>query len=880
MFKYATLALLLLSVFCFAQNTLKGNIKDENNHAADNVSLILYPKMGDNILAYTSSNSMGNFSLSYFGVLDSLRLEISSLAYSKKVIFLDAKNIPFLNVELKTSVNSLPEVVFKDKRPISKRGDTVNYDPKYFADKTDRVVIDVIKNLPGIKVTDAGQILYNNKAINKFYVDGKDLLEDRYSIASNNLPLNAVEQIQVLENHQPIKLLDSIQPSDRAAINIKLNNNAKLKLLGNGTAGFGLSPLLRNNNLALLKFNKSVQYINTAKNNNIGINLANELTEQNINKDVFESGGIKRDLLNLVQTSPPPLAQSRYWFNDNTLVGCNFLIGTGNQTTLKFNLAYVNDNLKNYDSSITSVFLPNDTLVINESHSGDAVYHKFISGLVFEKNTKKLYLRNASKFERLWSTAEDFISSNNLNQSLKNPFANFTNVFNGFVKVSSNILQFRSFTSYSNLPQQLNVEPGQYNVFLNNGLPYDGLQQTNQLQTFYNNNQVGYSKKNGVFVFSDRVGVKTKLQKLNNALSLQNTNLLIPANGNFEAEIFRKEIDFYNEFSVATNYKKVNFNLGLNLESNFLENKGQGFQERQNLLFFNPGLNIIYKISSFWETTLSLLASNDAKYNANPSFILQDYRTLLNNDVPLNKTKSQSVNYLLNYRNIIYAIFGSLNVNYSHNQSNVLLQTNFNGISVTQTAISQNNPSTNFSIKGNINKYYLALKTGIDINLNYNANNIQQVQQGLLTNFETKTIDFSTRINTKVSPVFSLVYSLNFTRFYSFSKQSNVITDFTPINYLLQKLDFNLFLPKEYSLKINLEHYYNNANQLSPAKFFYADLNLQKRIVKPKLDIAIAVTNILNAKSYINYSYNNNFLINTNYALRGRIFMAKVGFQF
>jgi hypothetical protein len=33
-----------------------------------------------------------------------------------------------------------------------------------------------------------------------------------------------VSQVQILENHQPIKTLDSLQFSDRTALNIKLKN--------------------------------------------------------------------------------------------------------------------------------------------------------------------------------------------------------------------------------------------------------------------------------------------------------------------------------------------------------------------------------------------------------------------------------------------------------------------------------------------------------------------------------------------------------------------------------------------------------------------------------------------------------------------------------
>ena len=61
--------------------------------------------------------------------------------------------------------------------------------------------------LPGIEVALTVSIKYNGKPINKYYIEGLDLLEDRYGIANNNIPAETVDKVQVLENHQPIRVL-------------------------------------------------------------------------------------------------------------------------------------------------------------------------------------------------------------------------------------------------------------------------------------------------------------------------------------------------------------------------------------------------------------------------------------------------------------------------------------------------------------------------------------------------------------------------------------------------------------------------------------------------------------------------------------------------
>ena len=58
------------------------------------------------------------------------------------------------------------------------------------------ILSDVV--MPGIEVSDKGEIKYNGKAINKFYIEGHDMLGGRYSIATNNIhqkDVGSVEEI-------------------------------------------------------------------------------------------------------------------------------------------------------------------------------------------------------------------------------------------------------------------------------------------------------------------------------------------------------------------------------------------------------------------------------------------------------------------------------------------------------------------------------------------------------------------------------------------------------------------------------------------------------------------------------------------------------------
>ena len=91
-------------------------------------------------------------------------------------------------------------------------GDTLRYRVKAFAGKRDRYLEDVIKKLPGVEVKENGRIEYQGTPINKFYIEGQDPLGSNYTQASRNIPINAVDQVEVIEHNQHKRVLQGLVP--------------------------------------------------------------------------------------------------------------------------------------------------------------------------------------------------------------------------------------------------------------------------------------------------------------------------------------------------------------------------------------------------------------------------------------------------------------------------------------------------------------------------------------------------------------------------------------------------------------------------------------------------------------------------------------------
>ena len=152
-----------------------------------------------------------------------------------------------------------------------------------FAQAQDRSIGDVLKRMPGIDVSNSGKIQYQGEDINKFYIEGSDLLGGKYGIATNGINHDDVGAVEVMENHQPMQVLSGISFSDKAAINLKLKNKAKATWTFHGDAGGGYSwqpeGAVWDGELFAMAVMPGFQNITTFKTNNIGEDLSASATD-------------------------------------------------------------------------------------------------------------------------------------------------------------------------------------------------------------------------------------------------------------------------------------------------------------------------------------------------------------------------------------------------------------------------------------------------------------------------------------------------------------------------------------------------------------------------------------------------------------------------
>ena len=365
------------------------------------------------ILAYGISDSDGNFKIGVKSDTETLFLKVSFIGFGtfKKTV---QNKEQMLAVKLSPSSESLKEVIVKSEI-LQQRGDTLRFSVSAFKDKNDRVIADVLKKLPGIDIRPNGQIYYNNEPIQKYYIEGLDLLEGRYNLANNNLSVNVVSKVEILENHQPVKVLDSLEFSERASINIKLKKNVTVS--GTATVGIGSAPLLWQTKVTPMLFTKKRQAIVTYQSNNTGNDVSGEIRNFSINFLANDFNIDKEDWLSIKNVSQPPFSSERWLDNNVHLGSANILQRLKNDLDLKLNISYLNDYQQQNGSTQTRYFTPLDTIDVIENTNNDIFVSKLEGQLTLENNGDKNYLKNRLEFNGFWNDDRGLIDRPTANRT-------------------------------------------------------------------------------------------------------------------------------------------------------------------------------------------------------------------------------------------------------------------------------------------------------------------------------------------------------------------------------------------------------------------------------------------------------------------------------
>lgn len=144
-----------------------------------------------------------------------------------------SKTIKF---NLKQAKITLKQAVINAKRPITIKGDTVEYDADSFRTAADENLEDVLKKLPGLQVEN-GKVYYEGKEIKTIKVGNREVLGGNTKLLTKNLPADAIEKVQLNKKFKANPFSNSLSDDEEAMLNIELKEDKKSLIFGTLTEG-------------------------------------------------------------------------------------------------------------------------------------------------------------------------------------------------------------------------------------------------------------------------------------------------------------------------------------------------------------------------------------------------------------------------------------------------------------------------------------------------------------------------------------------------------------------------------------------------------------------------------------------------------------------
>lgn len=861
------IALLLLTLTVSAgQAIISGRVTNKSDGLPLAGVLVTVRPAGENrIVKFAQTSAEGRYEISFSALPENHVIHFSMMGFAPQTIAL-TNDREHYNAELSEQATELKEVIV-NAPGIHQKGDTITYVVSSFADTQDKTLSDVLKKMPGIEVEKSGAIKYNGVSINKFYIEGRDMLEGRYSLATENMHQKDVGSVEVMENHQPIKALEDISFSNNPAINIRLKEDAKARWVGTVNAGTGFEPLLWNAELFAMRFTPKAQTLNTYKTNNTGVDIVREIRQFSVD-DLLSQFSKNYSLSNYINVRPNYLTDidaHRARFNKSHLFSTNNLWAIADNIDLTSQVSYTNNRLNSDNFSKTTYFLIDSTIVTDIGQSSLSKQNRLSADITITNNKPSYYLKNKLNTDIYWDDVTmDITGSFPNRQEGSVPERRVSNDLEILSRSGTRTFTINSFNLYQVKPQHLVITRDD-----------ETQQQQVHSSAFYTNtntslgfyiNPVSISMKMGIIgvirdMESELTGVSDTLGRLSNDISMQYLNLYLSPQAEFKKDGFEARFD------MPVSFTPYRYN-----------NKLSDTKETVSKFLVSPRLSMRYFITTRLSASLSgsLTQSPVDEQQFYDGLILTNYRNLSLGYIDYSTATQKSVSAGISYRNAIKTLFGNVSAVRSWNKSVRASNRSFINEFILNSYVPRSSQSGMWMLNGSVSKGLDFIRGMITVRSSYMGYEGSIYQNEYETPYSSDMWSISPKVNSTLTSWFNASYELSFSKnrisvsgseITSSSEQiwQTVLCNFTPVSNL--------------SIKLIGEHYYNNMSDGVNKSIFLSDAEFTYSFTGG-WEVNLAVNNIFNRDAYSYTIYNGLTSIDREYRIRPINVLASLFFRF
>lgn len=836
---------LLSNVVLFAQ-TFTGKVKGKDGEPLVGASVVALTEVNSTI-AYCMTSEKGTYRLVVPEEKHPSSVVVSYMGYQKKTIpFSELKD--GMTITLTQGSFALKEVKVKAQR-IQSKGDTLTYSVAGFKQGQDRSIADVISKMPGLEVKTDGTVEYQGKAINKFYIEGLDMMGSGYGVANNNISADKVQSVQILENHQAVKSLRGVSFSDQAALNLVLKDDAKAVWTGTADVGLGYGDdLLYDCRLMGMRFNKKFQTLMMYKNNNIGGRLDNEVLDLAAllkGRTSTESG-----MLSMMSVGTPDLAEDRYTFNHSHLIAGNWLWKTGKDSELRLqgNGFIDKTDMQSYRSStyLTLADLP----VIIEEQDVTNTRSQWKGEVNYQYNGTKTYIKNNVRgymdFNK--SVGSMLYNDQRTDMMVKPHKRSLTEDFQlSHTTTNGNVFKVNSYWAYNYLPGQL--------------LTIGGMTERLNLGFFTTQNDATFKYKIGKHYLNNVVGIDYDHQ-----------NIGVQMDDEVEQSSAYQLLSAYWSPSMSLLFGKHR----LDVESKLSYNHQSYRQSKSNHLWVDPSLSWNWKTSVISEFSANVSYRNTpvkgmSIYNTP---IFTNYRNTRTNRGETDVQHTLLVTAGYKYSNPVAGVFFNIRPMFNRTSGNILYQSNLKDNIYTLTATDKEYDLQTLGLSGRVSKTFGWAKTLVALSASH-----QVTDYSLLV---SDVVDDARMNNTNIG----FDYSLRPLRQLSIEGNSNV-TLYKQQNLTQPELsagnttdwqhslDLHIFPTAKWMLSVKNELFHTNEEGVDVNYFLDLALSYKAK----RWELSLMANNIIGTSQFERRILGNTVESYSVTRLRPREFMVKYSFD-
>ena len=895
--------LLQLAITSFAQNvTIQGILADSLQSPLMSATVVLLNPQDSTMEYFAITTSTGNFKIKNIKRGEYI-FQASYIGYESifnPIDLSDAKELLQMGtLVLKREQKLLGEVTVNAERiPILIKKDTVEYNAGSFKVKPNAPVEELLRRLPGVEVDKNGTIKAHGKEVNSIMVDGKEFFGNDPKIASQNLPADAIDKVQVYDKKSEMAEFTGVDDGVKdKTINLKLKDGKKKGYFGNVSAGYGSDDRFESK-VNVNRFNKKSQLSLIGRMNNInenGFSFSDYLNFSGGLENMMENGGEDGQLTFGGNTGIPfDAGQPNYGFTNTGSGGANFNFDISKKT--EFSGSYFFNRIKKREeaASLRQNFFEENTFPseVTEDKTTKNNHHRI--------NTK---IRSKIDFNQILTLRTNFTLSDGLFQNIaKNNIFNTQQLLENTSR-NNNDYDNRNWTVNTRLSYLLKFKKKGRSFAANLDGGAQDNERTNNLESI---NSFLINQPN--LTFSDSIH-QVQNQNQNQLAYSLNAAYTEPisrksylqfrySRGNYTNDLTREVFDIQNEVkqrndSLSNSYdrkyfydrggltykingKKYIFSAGAQIQHSKLDGQIGGVETPivKNFWAVLPAMNFYYDFAN--SHTLRL------NYRTNvqePS--LEQLQPIVNNVNPLNLylgnpdlrpeyNHQLGVQYMLFDQFNFRSLFASLNTRYTTDKITNARSIDALFIQTTQPINVKKDWATNGSISYDTPLKFMRSKMGIRLSGTYNQgilflNSIENKSNRLNT-----SIDFT--IENRKKDIVDILVGVNWS--YNQSKYSVSKTFDQKFNTITYFSDWTLTLMKDWTIGTSFDYtIYQGADFANQQQVPMWNASISRPVFKHRGTIEVAARDLLNQGIGINRQNTLNYIEDTRVQSLGRYVM-------